>query len=207
MAKKNRYNDFDDSQVKMPELKELLSGNVKTTDVVPKKQVVEQAKEKETIKAKSVPKKKKITIAFFVSKFAYFELLSLKNEISFLNNVKRKNISVTYIIEVALHNMEIEYLKKYQKVESPNEQYRSFYSQHSSSLSVLPSLISHYKEEKKYVYCQLSIETRELLYRLMHCYYINEVQEQHPHVKYGLSTFFYEIIAFLRKNVGNLNMI
>ena len=59
MAKKNRYHDFDDSQVKMPELKELLSGNVKTTDVVPKKQVVEQAKEKETIKAKSVPKKKR----------------------------------------------------------------------------------------------------------------------------------------------------
>lgn len=207
MAKKNRYNDFDDSQVKMPELKELLSGNVKTTDVVPpKKQVVEQAKEKETTKTKSAPKKK-ITIGFLVSESAYLELLSLKNEISYFYNVKRKNISPTYIIEVAIHNMEIEYLKKYQKVESPNEQYRSFYGQHSPSLSVLPSLISHYKKEKKFASYQIPIETRDLLYKLMHCYYVNEVQKQYPYVKYNLSSFFYEIIAFLRKNVGNLKMI
>lgn len=192
MAKKNKHNDFDDSQVKMPEFKELLSGKANVPDN----------------NQKSNEKEKPFTITFVIRESVFFDFLRVVNDIIFSYQLGNKKQNSAYIITVALYNMETAYLKKYGTLEAPNETYQIFYTRRKAG-TIAPSTmeIQEYNEPKKRLNIKASIQTKELLYTLMHCFYKNEIQQKYPQFGYSISEFFYEILDFLQKNSQKLKMI
>lgn len=108
-----------------------------------------------------------------------------------------------YVLFNILKNIEKSYISMYGKILEPNETYISFYKKKQTKGLPLPPGV--YLDKPEYLAILTSENTMELYIKLMHTYFINELQKQGV-LRYSSSFYFYVIVSYFENNMDKLEI-